>query len=281
MYFFIKQVFCLIGPLLLFLLIACTGGEKKSNRQGKEKITIAGAANIKFALRAIEKVFEESSGIEADIVIASSGKLTAQIKQGAPYDIFLAANLKYPRSLYEEGFATTPPKIYALGSLVVWTMNKEINLSSDLSFLIQPAIKHIGIANPKNAPYGAQAIAAINYHELQEKIKNKLVYGENIAQVNQYVMSQNCEIGITAKSIVVDPKLQQKGKWKEINPAAYAPITQGVVITKFGQKNHKRAALAFYNFLSSRKAQQIFSDYGYSMPPIEEKKLESIESSVQ
>lgn len=268
MYFFFKQVLYLNG-LLLLCLVACNDGKEQATLQRKEKVTIAGAANIQFALKAIEKAFEASSNIEADIVIASSGKLTAQIKQGAPYDVFLAANLKYPLALYKDGFATKPPKIYALGSLVLWTMNKELELTGNLSTLTQPTIKRIGIANPKNAPYGAQAIAAIDYYSLQEKIKNKLVYGESIAQVNQYVISQNCEIGITAKSIVLTPKLRKKGKWQAIDKEAYTPITQGVVLTSFGQKNHKTAALAFYDFLSSPKAQQILVDYGYELPIIE------------
>jgi len=281
MYFFTKQVLYLLSMPLFLGIVACNSNKESSPIQRKEKVTIAAAANVQFALKAIEKAFEESTNIEVNVVIGSSGKLTAQIKQGAPYDIFIAANLKYPQDLYKSGFATSPPKIYALGSLVLWTMNKDIELSADLSSLTMPSIKHIGIANPKNAPYGAQAIAAINYYQLQDVLQKKLVYGESIAQVNQYVMSQNCEIGITAKSIVVAPKLQHQGKWKTINQLAYEPITQGAVITSFGHKNHQQAANIFYDFLSSQQAQQIFLDYGYNIPTLQETILDSIEISVQ
>ena len=247
-------------------MVACKDNKEPSATQRKEKVTIAAAANVQFALKAIEKAFEDRTNIEADIIIGSSGKLTAQIMQGAPYDLFIAANLKYPQTLYESGFATAAPKIYALGSLVLWTMKEGIDLSADLSALTQPIIKNIGIANPKNAPYGAQAIAAIHYFQLQQALKDKLVYGESIAQVNQYVLSQNCEIGITAKSIVMAPQLRATGKWKEIDSSAYTPITQGVVITKFGHKNNQQASKVFYDFLSSQAAQQIFLDYGYTLP---------------
>jgi len=261
MYFFVRPVLFL--PIFL-LLLTCNSNKGKDT--AKEKIRVAAAANVQFALKAIEVAFEKSTNIEVDIVIASSGKLNAQIKQGAPYDVFIAANLKYPQDLYTAGFATTPPKIYALGKLVLWTMNEKVSLSPNLSTLEQEQIKHIGIANPKNAPYGAQAIKAINFYNLQENIKHKLVYGENIAQVNQYVLSQHCQIGITAKSVVVAPKLLRKGKWEEIDPNAYEPITQGAVITKYGQTHHNNAAATFFSFLSSQQAQQIFLDYGYIIP---------------
>ena len=229
-------------------------------------LTIAVAANAQFAMQAIEVAFEKQTQKNIEIVIGSSGKLTAQIKQGAPYDVLVAANMKYPNYLYDEGLAKTSPKIYALGELVLWTTKEDLKLVTDLSFLKQETIQKIAIANPKNAPYGEQAINALNFYNLAIELTPKLVFAESIAQTNQYITIGSCEVGFTAKSVVLAPKLKDKGTWMPVPKAAYQSIEQGVVITKYGHQKHEVLARQFYDFLFAETAQQIFQNYGYTIP---------------
>ena len=230
-----------------------------------QEIIIAVAANVQFAMQALEKAYEQNTGFAIKTIISSSGKLTAQIQNGAPFDVFLSADMKYPDTLFAAGFAEAKPRVYAYGSLVLWTM-KEIDLSGGTKLLLEDKIQKIAIANPKTAPYGAEAIKVLKYYQRYENVMPKLVYGESIAQVNQYIFSRAADVGITAKSVVLSPEMRGKGKWLEIDPATYSPIAQGAVILKHGAKNHPQAARAFYDFLFSDTARKILKDYGYLLP---------------
>lgn len=235
---------------------------QSTNYQG---ITIATAANVQYAMQELIQAFTQKEGILCQTVIGSSGKLTAQIKAGAPYDLFVSANMKYPNALHQKGFTTSTPQVYAQGKLVLWTQQKNLNPSAQLlpQFLTQSHVKHVALANPKTAPYGEAALQVLQKKELAGKLKGKLVYGESISQTNQFILSQNAEVGFTAKSVVVSPKMKGKGKWVEINSELYAPIQQGVVLLK--QSNPQKVAQArkFYDFLFSDTAQKILEKYGY------------------
>ncbi len=230
-----------------------------------QEIIVAVAANVQFAMQDLEKAYEQKSGFAIKTVISSSGKLTAQIQNGAPFDVFLSADMKYPDTLYAAGFAEAKPKVYAYGSLVLWTM-KEVDWSQGIRILLNAKTRKIAVANPQTAPYGAEAIKVLQHYQMYENVMPKLVYGESIAQVNQYIFSQATEMGFTAKSVVVSPEMRGKGKWLEIDSAAYSPIAQGAVILKHGSKNHPQAAQAFYDFLFSETAKKILKEYGYLMP---------------
>jgi molybdate transport system substrate-binding protein len=230
-----------------------------------QEIIVAVAANVQFAMQDIEKVYEQKSGLAIKTVISSSGKLTAQIQNGAPFDVFLSADMKYPDTLYAAGFAGTKPRVYAYGALVLWTM-KDWDLSQGIKILPEAKIQKIAIANPQTAPYGEEAVKLLKHYQIYEGVAPKLVYGESIAQVNQYIFSQAAEAGITAKSVVLSPEMKGKGKWVEIDHRAYSPIAQGAVILKHGSKNHPQAAQAFYDFLFSEAAGKILQDYGYLLP---------------
>ncbi len=233
-----------------------------SNTPEQTTVTVAVAANFRFAMEELSQEFKKETGIDIKTVISSSGKLTAQIKNGAPFDVFLSANMKYPETLYREGHTTTKPKVYAYGSLVLWTL-KDLDLSKGINALSDKKVQKIAIANPKNAPYGIAAINALNYYKIYKKIKPKLVYGESISQTNLYVASETADACLTAKSVVLSPKMKGKGKWIEIDKSAYKPIAQGIVITNHGVKNKDSASQKFYNFLFSHKAREILEKYGY------------------
>ena len=231
-----------------------------------KEIAVAAAANVQYTLEELKAEFEKLTDIKLKTIIGSSGKLTAQIENGAPFDIFISADMEYPQALNKEGLTRQPPKVYAYGTLVIWTF-KYLDLSKGLAVLADPSVKRIAIANPKTAPYGRQAVNAIKHDNLYKEIDRKLVYGESIAQVNQFITTGAVDLGFTAKSVVLDPNLKEKGKWVEVDPNFYSPVAQGVVILKHAEKNNVlKETQSFYDFLFSSTAQDIFKKYGYKLP---------------
>jgi molybdate transport system substrate-binding protein len=230
-----------------------------------EDLTVAAAANAQFVLEGLKTAFEKDSGITIKTIIGSSGKLITQIKNGAPFDVFLSADMEYPQAIYKEGLAVVEPKTYAYGVLVLWTF-KDIDLTKGIGVITESQVKKIAIANPQTAPYGREAVNAIKFYKLYPAVNHKLVYGESISQVNQFVASLAADIGFTAKSIVAAPNMKDKGRWVEIDPKAHHPIAQGVVILKYGQDHHSEAAKKFFDFLFSDTAKEIFKRYGYILP---------------
>ncbi len=242
--------------LLAFSFASCTLTQKPGLR-------IAAAANMQFALHEITETFTAATGIPCQLILSSSGKLSAQIAQGAPFDIFLSANLAYPRQLFESGHTTQPPSTYAFGKLVLWSLTDSIEPAIEL--LDRAAVKYIALANPKTAPYGRAAVEALRHFDMLERVESRLVYAESIAQANQFITSRAATVGFTAKSVVLSPALKAKGRWLEVDPEAYAPIEQGVVILK-NKKEQYQAAQQFYNFLFSGQNKEILNTFGYSVP---------------
>jgi len=224
-----------------------------------QKITIATAANARFAISELVDTFTHQTNIECDIIVSSSGKLTAQISEGAPYDILISADMKYPESLHAKGKTLMPPRVYAYGRLVLWSRNKNTGLN-----LQNQDIQYIAIANPKTAPYGFTAIETLQKQGIYKDIKDKLVYGESISQVNQFVYSGTADIGFTAMSVVLSPKMKNEGIWLEIEPENHTPIQQGAVL--INRKYAHPEATRFYDFLFSSKAKKILQKYGYETP---------------
>jgi len=231
-----------------------------------EDLTVAAAANVQFTVEELKNVFEQETGLKVRTIIGSSGKLTTQIENGAPFDIFLSADMDYPETLYKEGLVYKEPKIYAYGTLVLWTLRNNVDVSKGIAILADPSIKKIAIANPKNAPYGRKAVDALKFSHLYQGVNKKLVYGESISQVNQFIVAQAADIGFTAKSIVLSSEMKDKGKWVEVDPQSYERIAQGAVMLKYAQRQHLAAAEKFYDFLFSDKAKDIFKKYGYILP---------------
>ncbi|AWX43882.1 Molybdate-binding periplasmic protein [Flagellimonas maritima] len=227
-----------------------------------ETVTIAAAANMRYPLKELTKAFTKETGIKCNLVISSSGTLTAQIKQGAPYDIFVSADTTYPEEIWESGLTEKPPKIYAYGKLVLWTMKSGIKPA--ISMLKNDSISHIAIANPKIAPYGRAAISVLNHYKLLDEVEDKLVYGESISQTNQFILSTSAQLGFTAMSVVLAPELKKKGTWVELENNLYEPIAQSAVQIIHKEVN-KESAESFYDFLFSKKAREILENFGYSV----------------
>jgi molybdate transport system substrate-binding protein len=244
-----------IGRFLLLLLLTFLPG----SRLAAQAVKVAVAANAQFVVEELRKAFKAESGADLEPIVSSSGKLTAQIRNGAPFEVFLSADTKYPDELHKAGFAAEAPKVYAYGSLVLWSREKR-GLPPTLNFLTGPDIARIAVANPRLAPYGEAAVQALTYYKLYARVEKKLVFGESIAQVNQYVLSGAAPVGFTSKSVVLDPATVGKGAWVEVDRKAYRPIAQSVVLLKTGQS---AGARQFYAFLSGEAAKAIFRKYGY------------------
>lgn len=242
-----------IYVLAIFSILGC-------QNKTSDKLTIATAANVQFAMEELTQLFTRETGVETEIILGSSGKLLAQIKEGAPYDVFVSANMKYPDELYRLGLTKKAPEVYAKGKLVLWSIRD--SLTPSIEVLSADLVKHIAIANPKTAPYGVATKQFLNTIGVYNKIKNKLVFGESISQTNQFIISGAAEIGFTALSVVNSPKMQGKGKWMELDTKEYTPIAQGAVVIKKKGKNTDTAE-QFYAFLFSPMAQEVLRKYGY------------------
>jgi len=229
-------------------------------------INIAVAANVSYAIEDLKKEFKKQyPNINVRVTLGGSGKLTAQIKHGAPYTLFMSANMKYPEALYKDKVAITQPIVYAQGSLAILSTKKQ-NFSNGINLITDKQIKRIAIANPKTAPYGKATVEALKNAKLYKSIKKKFVYGESISQTVSYTMRAT-DIGFIAKSSVYSPKMShfKKGiNWIDIDSKLYTPINQGIVILKEGENNSE--VKAFYDFMLTAKAQNILKRFGYIIP---------------
>ena len=224
-------------------------------------LTIATSANMQFAIEEITQTFTQQTGIPCETVVGSSGKLTAQIQAGAPFDVFVSADMKYPTVLFKSRFTTAAPEVYAYGQLVLWSTADSI--SPLVAALKRANVRHIALANPATAPYGAAAEEALKYYGIYERVQDKLVFGESIAQVNQFVSSRAADIGFTARAVVVSPEMKGKGRWQAIDTTAYSPIAQGVVILAH-EGRPKDEAQWFRAFLLSEEGQKLLRRFGYA-----------------
>ncbi|TLP39380.1 molybdate ABC transporter substrate-binding protein [Arcobacter arenosus] len=229
-----------------------------------EKINIAVAANVSYAIDDLIKEFNKTNpDTEVQVTLGSSGKLTAQIKNGAPYDLFMAANMKYPEALEKDGIAVTKPIVYAQGSLAILSA-KKIDFSKGLELLKEDKIKKIAIANPKTAPYGKATVEALKNANID--VSKKFVYGESISQTVSYAITA-ADLGFIAKSSLYSSKMkkfEKNSNWVDVDPKLYTPINQGIVI--LSKAKSSKDTKAFYDFILGEKAKKIFKEFGYLVP---------------
>ena len=229
-------------------------------------IHLAVAANVSYAIQDLKKEFlKHHPHTKVEITLGGSGHLSAQILRGAPYDVFMSANMKYPQFLYEKFLAISKPKVYANGLLALFSVKKR-DFSKSLTVLKQKDIKKIAIANPKTAPYGAAAVEALKNLHIYKDVKSKFIYAHSVAQTLSYSLKA-ADIGIVALSALYSKKLKKfhsPQHFIQIDQKLYTPIKQGVVLLKHAKKNDD--AKVFLRFLESKKAKQIFKEYGYIVP---------------
>jgi molybdate transport system substrate-binding protein len=228
-----------------------------------QSLRVAVAANAQFVMEPLRTAFEQQTGVVVEPIVGSSGKLTAQIQQGAPFDVFLSADVQYPDALAGAGLTLDRPVLYAYGALVLWTgpfRQKPIQLFG----LRAASVRRIALANATTAPYGEAALAALRYFKLYDKVQAKLVFAESVGQVNQYVLTGAADVGFTAKSVVMSPENVTKGHWLELPAVSHAPIAQAAVV--LARTRHPAEARQFLTFLQSPAARRILLRYGYRLP---------------
>lgn len=232
--------------------------------QPNDKVMIATAANVQYVMQELQKAFERETGIQTEMVVSSSGKLTTQIREGAPFDVFVSADTRYPQEIYNHGGGQEPPRVYARGALVLWTADS--TAVPGLSVLTSDTIRKIALANPQTAPYGRAAVQVLEKAGLYDKVRTKLVYGESIAQTTQFIQTRAADVGFTALSVVLSPELKQKGRWIKLDSTSYEPIEQSAVLLMHSEDSPKLLpSRRFYEFLYSSKARAIFRQYGYTV----------------
>ena len=227
------------------------------------EIDIAVAANVSYAIDELKAEFAKTNpNTKVQVTLGSSGKLTAQIKNGAPYGLFMSANMKYPQALYRDRIAITKPIVYAQGALAYLSVKKQ-DFSKGIALLEENKIVKIAIANPKTAPYGKAAVEALKNAKIYDAVKSKFVYGESISQTVSYAVMA-ADIGLITKSSLYSSKMSQyieNINWSPVDPTLYTPIQQGIVLLKYSENSKEYRA--FYDFVLSDNAKVIFKKYGY------------------
>ena len=231
-----------------------------------ETVSVAAAANLVHVMPDLVAAFHEAHpDIKVETSFGSSGSLVAQIKHGAPYAVFLSADLDYPQALITAGEASEANLvIFAIGQLVLWSRHDAMDMSDLATTLRAPSLRKVAIANPVTAPYGRAAQQALEQLGLWTLLQPKLVVAENISQTVQFADSGNADVGFVALSSLKSPVLAGRGTQQIVPASLHSPLVQGAILTKRGAGNP--AAHAFMKFLRSAAARNVFARYGYDVP---------------
>jgi molybdate transport system substrate-binding protein len=226
-------------------------------------LTVAAASDLQTALPELVARFEQATAIRVRVTYGSSGNFYAQMQNGAPFDVYLSADVDYARQLVASKHAD-PASLYeyATGRIVLWTRKESgIDVTRGLSVLRDARVRRIAIANPLHAPYGRAAVAALQREQVFDAVKGKLVMGENISQTAQLADSGNADAAIIALSLALGPALRASGAWVEIPAAAHPPIQQAAVVLT--SSRNRDAAHRFLAFLRGAEAQATLRKYGF------------------
>jgi molybdate transport system substrate-binding protein len=227
-----------------------------------EQVQVAVAANFVPPFKEVAAEFQKATGHSAQLSAGSSGKFFAQIKNGAPFEVFFSADDERPKLLEQEGLGVKGSRFtYAVGRLVLWSPNPQLVKGEET--LYADGYKHLAMANPKTAPYGAAAMQAMQNLKVWDRLQAKLVMGENLGQTSGFIESGNAELGFLALSQVLDPALKGKGSRWDVPSTLHDPIAQDVVLLTKGKDNP--AAKALLEFVRGPQGLQIIERYGYDV----------------
>ena len=253
-----------LAPLAAFLIaLACVTACKPKDKwysttTAPAELTVAAASDLTPAFEELGREFESATKTKVVFVFGSTGMLTRQIENGAPFDLFAAANVSYIDELDQKGFIIPDSKsIYARGRITLWTTNDSPIRLQGIADLARPEVQRVAIANPDHAPYGLAAKQALQSAGVWDRVQPKLVYGDNIRQTLQYAQTGNVEVAIVALSLSV----QSNGRWTLIPEELHQPIDQGIAVLKSSKK--EQAARAFANFINSPHGKAIMKKYGF------------------
>ncbi len=226
-----------------------------------QTVKIAAASNLRFVFDEIKTAYAKANPQTSVVAtFGSSGTLLQQILNGAEFNIFMAADNTFPVKLKEQGASSGEIKTYALGKLVLWS--NSVDVSKGLDMLTDPSVKRIAVAKPELAPYGDRAISCLKQSGLFEKIKDKIIYADNISQTAQFAQTGNAEVAFLAMSLTLTPEM--KGSVYVIDPKMYKPVEQAMVLVRSRKANPEAAK--FMKFVLSSACKPIFEKYGYIVP---------------
>jgi molybdate transport system substrate-binding protein len=247
---------------LLALALACTLLSRTPATA--QNLTVAAASDLQSVLPAIAAQFEKDSGQRVTLTFGSSGNFYTQIQNGAPFDVFMSADIEYPRRLLQSGLAERGSLVeYAMGHIVLWTRRDSgIDLRGGLAVLADPKVKRIAIANPAHAPYGRAAVAALRHEKLYDRVKSKFVLGENISQTAQFAQSGNAEAGIVALSLALGQTLKDAGIYVAIPADFHPPIEQAAIVV--AKSARKDLARQFVDALKQPATVKLLQSYGFA-----------------
>jgi molybdate transport system substrate-binding protein len=234
----------------------------KMSAQPSSEVLVAAAADLRFAMDSLIALFSrENPTITVKATYGSSGNFFEQIKSGAPFDLFFSADIDYPRQLREQNKTASVIHTYGTGQLVLWSKTLDPN-GEKMNILLSNAVTKIAIANPAHAPYGKRAEECLHYYNLYDKVKDKLVFGENIAQTAQYAQTGAAEVGIIALSLALSPTMQQTGgHYWPVPSASHQPLEQAFVLLSHSRGN--AGAERFAVFCNSPEAMTILRNFGF------------------
>src|SRR5580658_4567730 len=247
---------------LLTLLLLFTGAFATA-----QEITVAAAADMSAALPQLVDAYTKKTGQAVKLSFGSSGNLTNQIRNGAPFDVFFSADEEYPQQLIAEGLVSKETLYrYAVGRLVLWVpSDSPLDLSKlGMSALLDPSVKKISIANPATAPYGRAAAAALRHFGIYDQVSSRLVLGENVSQAAQFVESGNAQAGLVALSHALAPAMKGKGRYWTVPLDAYPTLNQAAIVLSRSKQGD--AARRFLEFVRSPEATSLLATYGFSLP---------------
>lgn len=227
-------------------------------------LNIAYASNLENVMPQLQEAFyKQHPDIILKLTSGSSGELAHQIRKGAAVDIFLSGDAFFAHKLYQDGFASAKPKVYALGKLVLWSNLANIELDVNLDILLDSQIKSIGIAHPQKSTYGRAAWQSLEKNNILNAIKDKFFYADTASLVAVRTFSKAVDVAFLARSAV----FRSQGKWVEVDSKLYPPIKQTMVLLKYlGKSGKHEQAKKFFYFLLSQTAQEIFIKHGYQVP---------------
>ena len=233
----------------------------QGNRTATRRLLVAAASDLRFALDSLIVVFNKEHEGRIDVTYGSSGKLTEQILNGAPFDIFFSADLSYPEILREKNKTASEIFPYAKGHLVLWSKRMDPSVDG-IKMLTNPSVRKIAIANPQHAPYGKRAVECLEFYKLTESTRGKIVLGDNVSQTAQFVSTGAADVGIIALSLALSPNMKrEKGKYFVIPQESYSPLVQGMVITSKGKGNS--LAGEFFNYIKTDSAAVVLEHFGF------------------
>ena len=230
-----------------------------------QTLTVAAASDLQAVLPAIAGQFEKDTGHKVTFTFGSSGNFFTQIQNGAPFDVFMSADIEYPRRLERDGIAERGSLYeYATGRIVLWTRNDSgVDVRKGLTVLADPKVRRIAVANPEHAPYGRAAVAALRHEGLYEAVRDKFVLRENISQAAQFVQSGNAEAGVLALSLALAPALKSAGTYIEIPAAFHPPIEQAAIVLAISKQ--KALARQFMDALKKPESIKTLQAFGFAV----------------